>query len=76
MKEYVEAMKGEGVEVATEQSRGLDCVLQAQLGRMYAYQDQRVISEDLVLVIDVDAFILDKRVLNPLIKDYRVWIYR
>ena len=66
----------DGVVVIREETSSLGCVLQSQLSRMFAFSHDFIDDDDIIITSDVDIFIMDKRIIEPLKLPYVIWIYR
>jgi len=75
LEEYKDKLEEEGVVVVVEKAGPVGCVLQSQLSRMFLFTQPGVNDDDIILVSDVDIFIMDNRILQPLKKNFRTWIY-
>ena len=76
LEEYVESFDGvEGVLIRREQSVSFGCVLQSQLSRIFAFDDEIMNDDDIILTTDVDLFVMDNRILEPLRRPFLTWIY-
>ena len=76
LEEYKDNLEKEGVLVVLEKTGPIGCVLQSQLSRMFVFSNKAIEEEDIILVSDVDIFIMNKRILDPLKNPFRTWIYR
>ena len=76
LREYKHNLEKEGVIVTLEKAGPIGCVLHSQMSRMFLFTNPAVAVDDIILVSDVDIFIMDKRILNPLRKHFQTWIYR
>ena len=76
LQRYKDSLEREGVLVVLEKAGPIGCVLQSQLSRMFLFTNPAIEAEDIILVSDVDIFIMDKRILDPLKQPFRTWIYR
>ena len=65
-----------GVVIVLEKTSTLGCVLQSQLSRMFAFQSEFVRDEDIIITSDVDIFVMDKKIIEPLKGPFKTWIYR
>ena len=65
----------EGVVVKLEKETNLGCPLQSQLSRIFAYREEEIHEDDIVITTDVDIFVYDKRVLLPFKEPYDTWIF-
>ena len=68
--------KGEGVVIVLEKTTSLGCVLQSQLSRMFAFKNKFVNDDDIIITSDVDMFVMDKKIIEPLKMPFTTWIYR
>ena len=76
LEEYVESFDGvEGVLIQHEQSTSLGCVLQSQLSRIFAFDHKIMNDDDIILTSDVDTFVMDNRILEPLRRPFLTGIY-
>ena len=66
----------DGVVVIREETSSLGCVLQSQLSRMFAFNHDFIDDDDIIITSDVDIFVMDKRIIEPLKLPYVTWIYR
>ena len=66
----------EGVVVVLEKTSSLGCILQSQLSRMFAFKHDAVEDEDIIITSDVDIFVMDKKIIEPLKMPFTTWIYR
>ena len=76
LQSYKDSLEREGVLVVLEKAGSTGCVLQSQLSRMFLFTNPAIEAKDIILVSDVDIFIMDRRILDPLKKPFRTWIYR
>ena len=76
LEKYVESFDDvEGVVIKSEEATSLGCVLQSQLSRIFGWQHNFMNDEDIILTIDVDMFVMDKRIMEPLRQPFLSWIY-
>ena len=75
---YQTKLKSLGIKVFLITARGMDCVLKAQLIRLLAYNYPFVRKDDILITSDVDAFIMTKNIIKPILTypDRLMWIYR
>ena len=76
IQEFKRNLEKNEVLVILERASELGCVLQSQLSRMFLFTHPSVMEDDIILVSDVDIFIMNKRILEPLKKEYTTWIFR
>ena len=75
--EYKSRLESYGADVVIVMSDGLSCVLTSQLIRIMAQHYHPIISDDdIVITADVDAFIMTPKILEPLKRNVKVWIWR
>ena len=65
-----------GATVKLVRAGDMECVVRAQIGRMFAYEAAEVGEDDVVMAADVDAFVTSDKVTLPLRRDRKVWLYR
>jgi hypothetical protein len=76
LENYVKSFENEeGVVIVLEKTTSLGCVLQSQLSRMFAFKNKFVNAEDIIITSDVDIFVMDKRIIQPLKMPFTTWIY-
>ena len=76
LEEYVESFdRVEGLLIQREQSSSLGCVLQSQLSRIFAFDHKIMNDDDIILTTDVDIFVMDNRIMEPLRSPFLTWIY-
>jgi len=63
-----------GTVVVTEKNRISDCVLQAQVTRMFAWQNSFVLEDDLIVLADADLFVAGDSVLQMLETPSEIWL--
>ena len=51
----------------------MECVVRAQISRMFAYEAPEVGQDDVVMAADVDAFVMSEKVTLPLRRDRKIW---
>ena len=67
LENYVNTFENEeGVVIVLEKTTSLGCVLQSQLSRMFAFKNKFVTADDIIITSDVDIFVMDKRIIQPL----------
>ena len=75
--DYVNTLeKEEGVIIVLEKTSSLGCVLQSQISRMFGFRNKFMNDEDIILTSDVDIFIMDKKLLDPLREPFSTWVYQ
>lgn len=57
---------------------GIDCVLMAQIVRMFAFGHPLVKPDDVVMTVDVNLFLMTGKILDPIYEnpDKLAWIYQ
>eukprot|EP00092_Neocalanus_flemingeri_P060747 GFUD01072885.1.p1 GENE.GFUD01072885.1~~GFUD01072885.1.p1 ORF type:complete len:327 (-),score=61.99 GFUD01072885.1:6-986(-) len=77
LENYVKTFETEeGVVIILEKTSTLGCVLQSQLSRMFAFKNKFIHDEDIILISDVDIFVMDKKIVEPLKLPFTTWIYQ
>ena len=68
----------EGLEVRWVESGDMDCVMKSQTSRMWAFNDPMVKDDDIVITIDVNAFIMTSKILDPIYENPRnsIWVFQ
>ena len=62
-----------GASVKLVRAGGMECVVRAQISRMFAYEAPEVGQDDVVMAADVDAFVMSEKVTLPLRRDRKIW---
>ena len=73
---YTESLESVGANVEWIPADGTDCVLKAQLIRMLAFDHPLVSDEDIVMTVDVNAFLMNDGVVKPVLEnpDMVAWV--
>lgn len=74
MLEYVRKVEKAGVRVVLQQNILGDCVLQSQVGRMFAWNHSFIQPDDIIVLGDADLFVIGSDVLDMLQTPSQVWI--
>ena len=64
----------EGVVIKLEKASSFGCVLQSQLSRLYAYKEEEIMDNDLIIISDVDVFVSNISILMPYKDDYNIYM--
>ena len=77
MEGYADSLRIAGATVEwVHAEEGQDCILKSQLIRLLAFRHPHVEDEDVVLTMDVNAFVMNDKVLEPIrdFPDMQTWI--
>ncbi len=69
---------GLGAEIQWVATDGMDCVLKAQIIRMFAFGHPLVKPDDVVMTVDVNLFLMTGNILDPIYENPEklAWIYQ
>jgi len=71
---YIDRVKSIPATVVLQKSSMGDCVLQAQVTRMWAFEYKFIRPSDIIIMADADAFVIGKEVVRMLDNKARVWV--
>jgi len=71
---YIAQMKSIPAKVVLQKSNMGDCVLQAQMTRMWAFEYSFIRPSDIIIMADADAFVIGDEVFRMLDNKARVWV--
>jgi len=71
---YIDRVESIPATVILQKSNMGDCVLQAQVTRMWAFQYKFIQPSDIIIMADADAFVIGEEVVGMLDHKARVWV--
>jgi len=71
---YIDRVKSIPATVILQKSNMEDCVLQAQVTRMWAFEYKFIGPSDIIIMADADAFVIGEEVVGMLDHTARVWV--
>eukprot|EP00094_Tigriopus_californicus_P007641 TCALIF_07358-PA protein Name:"Protein of unknown function" AED:0.13 eAED:0.13 QI:0/0.5/0.33/0.66/1/1/3/141/377 len=75
LKSYITDLINDGNVVYAIESNGSTCTMRAQMQRMFPYTIKEIDDNDIVITTDVDAFLLDPKLLDPFHDpQFKIWL--
>lgn len=78
LNDYMDSLRRAGAVVRQVETEGTDCVLKSQMIRLFAFDHPLVKENDIVVTFDVNGFVMNDRILDPIFNDpYKTaWIFQ
>ena len=75
---YEEQLKQTNVEIRWVKSGDMSCVTKSQIIRMWAFQEQMINDEDIIITVDVNLFVVGPQILEPIHENpnVKIWVFQ
>ena len=66
------------VEIRWIKSKDMECPLKSQLIRLWAFQEELIKDNDIIITVDANLFVMSSDILNPIFKnpDMKLWVFQ